>query len=80
MKVAIHSIQKTIYEGTAEKVICYTPLGQMTVLDCHIPIVSSLIGPAIEIVAADGEEGKIIPLTSGFLEVRPGSEVVILTH
>lgn len=79
MHISIHSISKTLYEGSAEKVICYTPLGQTTVLNHHMPLVSSLTGPAVEIVTDQDGGKRIIPLASGFLEVRPGSDVVILT-
>ena len=79
MKVAVYSIQQTLYEGEAEKVICATPLGQMTVLDHHIPLVSNLTGPAIEVVKKDGGRQKI-EVASGFIEVRPESEAVILVN
>lgn len=79
MNIAIHSIRGTLYQGTAEKVICRTDLGQMTVLDHHIPLVSNITGPAVDIVDAAGEQ-RSIPLVSGFIEVRPRSEVVILTN
>jgi len=77
MKIAVYSIQQTLFSGEAEKLICHTPQGQITVLDQHIPLISSLVGPRLEIV---GRNGKIneIPFKGGFLEVRPASEVVIL--
>lgn len=80
MKVAIHSLRGTLYQGSAEKVMCYTPQGQITVLDHHIPLVSSLVGPAVHIITGHDGEKHTIPLASGVLEVRPGSHVVILTH
>jgi len=79
MRVSIYSIQQTLYEGEAEKVICRTSLGQMTVLDRHIPLVSSLTGPSIEVVKRDRGREKI-DMRSGFIEVRPESEVVILIN
>ena len=79
MKVSIHSIRQTLYEGEAEKLICHTPQGQITVLDRHIPLVSILTAPSVEVVRADGGREKI-PISSGFIEVRPESEVVILTN
>lgn len=79
MKVAIYSIQETLFEGEAEKLIVSTATGQMTVLDQHIPLISSLSGPSLEIVDKKGKK-NIIELMSGFLEVRPESEVVILAN
>ena len=77
MKIAIHSIQKTLYEGTAEKFICKTPQGQITVLDHHLPLITKVMGPAVEVVDTKGGSVKI-DLTSGILEVRPESEAVLL--
>jgi len=77
MKVAVHSIQKTLYDGTAEKIICETAQGQMTVLDHHLPLITKVIGPAVEVLDAKGGSVRI-DLDSGVLEVRPESEVVLL--
>jgi F-type H+-transporting ATPase subunit epsilon len=79
MKVAIYSIQSTLFEGEAEKLICWTPQGQITVLAHHLPIISSLTGPNIELVDRENKRSSI-SIQSGFLEVRPESEVVILAH
>ena len=77
MKLAIYSIQNTLFRGDAEKVIARTPLGQITVLDNHLPLISILAGPLIEVVGRGGEK-TAVAITAGFLEVRPQSEVVIL--
>jgi len=77
MKVSVYSIEETLFEGEAEKVIAKTPLGEITVLENHLPIVSSIVGPILKIFDK-GEVAKIIDISSGFLEVRPESEVVIL--
>ena len=88
MKVSVYSIEETLFEGEAEKVIAKTPLGEITVLDNHLPMVTSLIGPSLRVVDPTHkfmggvdkieEKSKVIELSSGFLEVRPESEVVIL--
>lgn len=77
MKVSIYSIQQTLYEAGAEKIICRTPQGQITVLDHHLPLISRLTGPNLTVVEAGGER-RDMPLAGGFLEVRPGSEAVVL--
>ena len=79
MRVSIHSIQSTLFEGEAEKVIVATPLGQMTVLDHHMPLISRLNGPVVTLAQKNGAQSDI-PLAGGFLEVRPGSRVVILAE
>lgn len=78
MKVSIYSMQETLFEGQAEKLIVRTPLGETTILDHHIPLISLLAGPSVKMLTQAGE--KTIALASGFLEVRPESEVVILAH
>ncbi|MEK7541519.1 MAG: F0F1 ATP synthase subunit epsilon [Patescibacteria group bacterium] len=77
MRVAIHSIQKTLYEGVAEKLICGTPQGQITVLNDHIPLITKIMGPAVITEDPDGRRHEVA-LPGGILEVRPESEVVIL--
>lgn len=79
MRVSIYTIQKTLFDDEAEKVIAYTSQGQITVLKDHLPIISSLRGPGVEIVDKKKERKKI-KISSGFLEVRPRSEVVILAE
>lgn len=77
MKVSIYSIQETLFEGEAEKLIANTSLGQITVLNDHLPLISDLKGPVVEIV--DKENNKnMININSGFIEVKPNSEVVVL--
>ncbi len=79
MKLSIHSLKNTLFDGSAEKLIVHTPLGEITVLDHHLPMVTVLSGPAAEVVGTSGEK-TVVPITSGFLEVRPESEVVILAQ
>lgn len=77
MKLAVYSIQGTIFEGEAEKVIARTPMGEIAVLDNHIPLISSLLGPELRTVDNKGKENTL-KIVSGFLEVKPESEVVVL--
>ncbi|OGZ96566.1 MAG: hypothetical protein A3J10_01080 [Candidatus Sungbacteria bacterium RIFCSPLOWO2_02_FULL_54_10] len=79
MNVAIHSIRGTRWQGTAEKLICRTPQGQITVLDHHIPMITRLEGPDLRIVDKNNES-VTISLISGFLEVRPDSDARILAE
>ena len=77
MRVSIHSIQSTLFNGEAEKLIVRTPEGQITVLDNHLPIVAAVNGPMIKVVEKSGEEHSI-NIISGILEVRPQSDVVVI--
>ncbi|MEK7113423.1 MAG: hypothetical protein AAB873_01200 [Patescibacteria group bacterium] len=59
--------------------IARTTTGEITVLDGHIPLISSLVGPELKIVDKKGKENTVV-ISSGFIEVRPESEVVILAN
>lgn len=78
MKFSIYSLQQTLFEGTAEKIVVKTPTGEITVLDNHVPLISSLIGP--EIVFFAEEKRNSVAIESGFLEVRPNKEAVALIN
>jgi F0F1-type ATP synthase epsilon subunit len=79
MKIAVYSIAETLFEGEAEELIAYTPTGQITVLNEHIPLITTLIGPHISIIRKN-EQPFEIALATGTLEVRPQSEVVALVE
>lgn len=73
----MYAIQNVIFEGEAEKIIARTPQGEITVLDNHVPLVTRVDGPSCEIISKEGIK-NVIELTSGILEIRPESEVVLL--
>ena len=85
MQISIYSIQHTLYVGDAEKLIAKTPMGEISILENHLPIISKIIGPEVRMVDKNGES-RIIKIMSGFLEVRPassdrrGSHVVLLAE
>ena len=79
MKLSVCTIEKVLFKGEAEKVIAMTPMGQITVLDNHLPLITTVLGPSIEIIEKDNKK-NIVEIASGFLEVRPQSEVVILSN
>ena len=78
MRLASYSIQNTLFECEVEKLIARTPLGEISVLDNHIPLISTLVGPSLSTIDKNGKK-DIIPVSSGIIEVRPGSEVVVLS-
>ena len=76
MKLSVYTIQNTLFLGTVEKIIAKTAMGEITVLENHLPLITLLQGPVIEIEKEGRRE--LIPVESGFLEVQPESEVVVL--
>ena len=79
MNIAVYSLQNTLFSDTAEKLICRTPQGQITILDHHLPMISLLTRHSLEIVHPAGEATRI-PIAGGFLEVQPESKIVILAE
>jgi F-type H+-transporting ATPase subunit epsilon len=77
MRLSIYTIENTLFSGEAEKVIAKTTTGEITVLKDHIPLISPLTRAPIRIVDATGKE-NIINIESGFIDVRPNNNVVIL--
>lgn len=77
MRLTVHSLEKTFFDGTVEKTIVNTPMGEITILDGHIPLISALEGPEIKTVDTLNKI-NIIKIVSGIMEVKPKSEVIIL--
>ena len=77
MKIAVYSLSETLFEGEGDELIAHTQGGQITVLNEHIPLLTTLIGPKISIVRKN-EEPFEVAFSAGVLEVRPQSEVVVL--
>lgn len=77
MRVSIHTLSETLFSGRAEKLICRTAVGEITILEGHAPLIASITGPEIRIGTGRGGVTPV-PLSGGFVEVRPGSEVTIL--
>lgn len=78
MRLSIYAIQKTIFEGEVESLTLPTPIGEITVLDGHIPLVSLVKGGEVRYTLSGTK--KTLSLNGGVLEVRPQSEVVILAE
>ena len=76
MKLSIYSIQRTLFEGEVESATLPTPMGEITVLDNHIPLIS-LVSPGSVRYTRSGDE-QSLSLAGGVLEVRTENEVVIL--
>lgn len=83
MKASIYSIEKTLFDGEAEKIIAQTAMGEITILEDHAPLVS-LVRGGVKIYiqetagAIQSERMIEIPIPFGFIEVKPQSEVVVL--
>ena len=68
--------ERIVYEDEVDLVTAMTEAGEITVLPEHIPLVSNLRAGEMRL-KKDGEEHLLVAST-GFLQVRPGNQVVIL--
>lgn len=78
MFLSIYTIEGVLFRGEIKSLRCKTSLGEITVLDNHIPIVTDL-KPGPLYYTCDKEVNQI-NLQGGILEVRPDNEAVILTN
>ena len=74
MKLAIHTIEKTLFDGDVKSLTLPTEAGEITVLENHLPLVTLIRPGPIKIIDKSGKE-RIIDFGSfGFLEVKPENE------
>ena len=87
MKLSIYSLQETLFEGDVTSVSLPTPLGEMTVLDHHIPLVSIISSGEIRYTLLNPKQSRgtnelieTLPFHGGILESQPESKVVVLAN
>ena len=79
MHMGVYTLQRTLFEGDIKQLTATTTVGEVTILNQHIPLVSVLTGPMVRLIDTLDKE-SIIKITSGFLEVREEGEVIILAE
>jgi len=57
MKLAVHSIEKTIFDGKVKKFTLPTANGEITALDNHLPLVSIVLAGKIYYTDEQNSEG-----------------------
>ena len=68
--------ERTVLREELDSLSCPTSLGQITILPNHAPLVANLV-PG-ELKAKNGGQEHYIAVSGGFIEVKKGSEVVVL--
>jgi len=68
--------EKVVLQEEVDSLNCPTTTGHITILPGHAPLISTLLSG--ELLARTGGEVEPIAVTGGFVEVRPGNEVVVL--
>lgn len=78
MRLGIHTIEKTLFDGDVKSLTLPTEAGEITVLENHLPLVA-LTRPGLIKILDKADKTHIIDFGSfGFLEVRPENEGIIL--
>ncbi len=79
MRLTIHTIEATQFDRDVLSVTLPTEVGEITILEQHMPLVSLVKPGRIKIVEPSGREEIIQFESHGFLEVEPeGRGVTIL--
>lgn len=68
--------ERIVQEGEADSVSVMTSLGEITILPQHIPLVALM--KAGEMRIKNGKEDMLLATSTGLVEVRSGSKIVVL--
>jgi F-type H+-transporting ATPase subunit epsilon len=75
-KVSLVTPTGVVFEGDAEMVIAWGPLGEFGVLADHVNLVTSLVPCVLEIRTGDGDPQRWI-ISGGIAEVKDGVMTVL---
>ncbi|RJQ30367.1 ATP synthase F1 subunit epsilon [Candidatus Parcubacteria bacterium] len=78
LKLKIISLSKIVFEGEVLQVSAPTETGEIGVLADHVPLVSVLKEGITTVKDRNGSK-RVFKTAKGLIEVRPKSEVVVLT-
>lgn len=76
LKLQLVTPERVVYEAQVDQVTAMTEAGEVTILPGHIPLVATLRSGELR-TKTDGKE-ELLVASTGFIEVRPGNEIVIL--
>ena len=76
IKFKIVTPEREVLHEEVDSLSCPTTTGEITILPGHVPLISSLQNG--QLVARINGEPQYIAVSGGFVEVRPGNEVIIL--
>jgi F-type H+-transporting ATPase subunit epsilon len=76
IKFKIVTPERTVLHEDVDSLTCPTSTGQITILPGHAPLISNLAYG--ELIAKVNGQPQYIAVSGGFVEVRPGGEVIIL--
>jgi F-type H+-transporting ATPase subunit epsilon len=76
MKLYIYSLENIVYEGDADVITLPTLDGEISVLENHIPLVSTLKKGEVRIKAAGNVQH--FPIAGGFAEIKPKKTILLV--
>lgn len=79
MKLSIHSLKNTLFDGVAESVTCPTLAGEITVLNHHIPLITIVDKGTIKIID-DQKKELYIEVSTGTLEVQENNQARLIVE
>ena len=77
MKLKVYSLKGVLFEGEARSLNINTKLGEITVLDNHLPIIT-LLEKGTAKIGLDGGKTENIEIESGFLEMDDENNLSVL--
>ena len=80
MRVFIYSLKKTIYEGEAEVLSMPTADGEISVLENHVPLITSIVNGKIRIRKGSGfdEARDVFEVSGGFAQINPRETILLI--
>jgi len=76
LHLSIVTPERIVFEDEVDSVSVMTDMGEVTVLPNHIPLVANLRAGELRLKKSGVEE--FLVASTGFLQVRPGNQIVIL--
>ena len=68
--------ERVVFKIEADEVTLPTQEGEITVLPGHVPLVAVLVPGMMTVRSGNGE--SYVAVSGGFIEIQPGSQVIIL--
>ena len=78
MRIFIHSLEKTLYEGEGRVVTLPAEDGEISVLNGHIPLVTTLKSGTVR-VRGNESLSKEFSISEGFAQVNKDHIILLLT-
>lgn len=76
LKLKIVTPEKVVFEDEVDSVSAMTSMGEITILPNHIPLVSTLMPGEMRV--KKGSEDYLLASSTGFIQVRPGNNILVL--